>query len=756
MHQEADKQVKDKISEIEDEINKISPEFPNEESNEDFLKCVFVIAGAYDSVVAATKLDVSDKNYIDPLLANKIIDGLKKYTTIIKDHDLASTYKVFKESLNENVQVLPGEGITQVLQKMTGIKLGASQSVDNLKAAVEKVGNGDYEKGLEVTKKLFTNNGAGSIDQQADKLNDVIQHGGKLGDAFTKAQGTFGNKGLFSVKLPPATTEKIVNTVAKIANKASQATSHLDTVKHAGNTIKHAAASIDFNYAPYIAAAGVIIGTGIVVGAAIKYAKSIKPTESRLKTLQGLEDRLQLVAEPEDISKPIELNPKVTNTKTKETEKSGVTVTPQNNEPKNVATPTEIEPTSADTKEKKPEVKTKEKVDNKKASKEDEDKTGNTTKKESELTKTVRKVSGEEEKKKPEIKTKKKESNKETTKEDEKAIAKEDELEYAIPHKYDVKYLKDKEGVATITLTDLKYTPESKKLKKKDIVVVVDPLLKKYYERQAKEKGGSLYSALNDLYNRQSSEKRKLIIDLSKEPTQEKLQKKALQISKASKLSDEQIKEAFKAKLLEDLYTPSLRLFIPDPKGRLVDKDDLERELRSNTPADNQNYDNGSNVYTNKIDSERLVKIDTLISQMGEPGVAMYNKYAKAYGAEPYDGRAKVFNPVQVPADDRTYIDGNGDVEPVKNKTKEVFESQKPNFVPEAQNFLQTLNDIYRRCIPKTGIKPFIEHLDNLDMKDQEPKLAMAYINHKLKDTKCEYKEELQKALDKIKAKYKS
>jgi hypothetical protein len=98
---------------------------------------------------------------------------------------------------------------------------------------------------------------------------------------------------------------------------------------------------------------------------------------------------------------------------------------------------------------------------------------------------------------------------------------------------------------------------------------------------------------------------------------------------------------------------------------------------------------------------------------------------------------------------DRQYVDGEG-------KKRYMNEQTESNFVPEAQGFIQTINDIYKNCTSKTGLKPFTDHLKNtkFDVEKKQPKLIEAFLKYTLKTCKPEHKEELQKALEDVKAKY--
>jgi len=727
---------------------------------------------------------------MEPTLANKLVDGIKLYVEGLKDSELASTYKSF----NEGVEITPSDGLTQILQKATGINLSSLSTADNLKHAIEKVGSGNYTKGLEVVKKLFTNNGGGNPDEQIKHLSDLITKGGKLGDLFTKAQHTFGNKGAFSVKLPPDTTQKIVGAISKLAG-------HTDIIKQAAHTVKqgvHHSASMSQGTAAAGIAASLLVGLGVTYFAGKEIKKWRKENNSRYASLNDLYRMMKPVRVDDDTASPeAEKTSSVTvvkpednkapNIVTKEGPKSAVTVTP--NRPPNVVkkpepsvtvTPNRKPDIHTPNKEKEKPIETGDTVDlspnlpkdyvnpNAKSAvtvtpartpnvvKKPEpsvtvtpDRKPNIVTKEEPKTGTKKaKTSNKKQKEKPEEKTT-------TSVEDEKPTEKEVEelpkYKTKISKPSELKKFNPKETfIVTVKNPSKEGEPDSGK-----VTVFLNKEIEGRYKASNLKTQDSMKQLVNGVASKVRIKDKDVILNLTSYDTGDKIYslKKRTVINqfKPPLTDDEQIKEAIKAKLLEYINTPTTGAWLPYPAGRSVDLVDLERELRNNTPADNQNYNSSTSVYTNRIDYERTKKIDDLIKQMGQPGVDMYNKYAKDNGCEPYDGNAKVFNPVVVPKDDRTYIDGDGNKEPVS-------EGEKPNFIPEHKRFLQTLEDIYKRCVSKTGIKPLVEHIVNIlpKMNMTEVKLLKAFLKHKIQKGKPEHKEPLQKTLEKIESKYKN
>jgi hypothetical protein len=74
------------------DIEKKYPEFPNMESQQEFMDGLLDVGAVYDSLEAALK-----KNEIDAVSANSIVDALREYVSYLLDYELSDTYKHFNE-----------------------------------------------------------------------------------------------------------------------------------------------------------------------------------------------------------------------------------------------------------------------------------------------------------------------------------------------------------------------------------------------------------------------------------------------------------------------------------------------------------------------------------------------------------------------------------------------------------------------------------------------------------------------------------
>lgn len=99
-----EKESNAKIRELIDNIKNYVPEFPNNESADQFLDTCLHIAKVYDSIVAATKKDPEDKEFMPIDMANELITDLRAYVKHILDAELKSGYTVTNEA-EENTKI---------------------------------------------------------------------------------------------------------------------------------------------------------------------------------------------------------------------------------------------------------------------------------------------------------------------------------------------------------------------------------------------------------------------------------------------------------------------------------------------------------------------------------------------------------------------------------------------------------------------------------------------------------------------------
>lgn len=92
------KEANSKIKELIQNIKKYNPEFPNNESADSFLDTCLHIGKLYDSIIAATKKDPNDGDFMPVDMANEIINDLREYVKHTLDAELKSSYTTFNEA----------------------------------------------------------------------------------------------------------------------------------------------------------------------------------------------------------------------------------------------------------------------------------------------------------------------------------------------------------------------------------------------------------------------------------------------------------------------------------------------------------------------------------------------------------------------------------------------------------------------------------------------------------------------------------
>lgn len=100
-----DKKGNEVIKNLDAEIKKTNPEFPNNEKEVDFLNTIMAVSAVYDSVVAATSKKPEDEGYLPIDAANGIINDLREYVKKFLDIDLKAIYSVVDEAEGNTVEI---------------------------------------------------------------------------------------------------------------------------------------------------------------------------------------------------------------------------------------------------------------------------------------------------------------------------------------------------------------------------------------------------------------------------------------------------------------------------------------------------------------------------------------------------------------------------------------------------------------------------------------------------------------------------
>jgi len=190
------------VQDLHASIQKNNPKFPNNEKQELFLQTIEEIAKVYDSIVAATKLPKDDPGFLRVDMANRIIDGLRRYVKKVLDVDLAAVYSGLDEDYNieEDIDLsedAASDARERLKQKRStqgnGVVFGSSR-MDTLKSntlPLLLLGLGSSLGGLswltttDFFKELFTTKS--SIKEIIDTLRETLNYNAiKPGEGLTQ------------------------------------------------------------------------------------------------------------------------------------------------------------------------------------------------------------------------------------------------------------------------------------------------------------------------------------------------------------------------------------------------------------------------------------------------------------------------------------------------------------------------------------------------------------------------------------------
>lgn len=85
------------IRDLDAQIKRMAPDFPNTTDQLKFVETVAAIGGVYDTIVAHSQLEPNDKNYLTDVQANSLIDDLREYVKKFLDYDLSAVFSAFNE-----------------------------------------------------------------------------------------------------------------------------------------------------------------------------------------------------------------------------------------------------------------------------------------------------------------------------------------------------------------------------------------------------------------------------------------------------------------------------------------------------------------------------------------------------------------------------------------------------------------------------------------------------------------------------------
>lgn len=192
---------------LDNEVKKVSPEFPNDKKRFTFLKGIITMGSFYDSIVEAANKKPDEEGYLPFDAANEIISDLREIVKKYLDVDLAGVYTTMeseegKENIltEEEIEILKWDVLTEEEVEMLDEKNFLKRAAGAVGKGISKVGKGITKAKDKVMDKAFG----------AKKGSDKPEKTGKGQSAKmqkTSGSGEFesdrmGKKGLASNRLP--------------------------------------------------------------------------------------------------------------------------------------------------------------------------------------------------------------------------------------------------------------------------------------------------------------------------------------------------------------------------------------------------------------------------------------------------------------------------------------------------------------------------------------------------------------------------
>lgn len=195
------------LRKLDDEVRKVSPEFPNDKKRMTFLRGIITMGAFYDSIVEATKKKPDSEGYLPVDAANEIISDLREIVKKYLDVDLAGVYTTMESEegkdnilTEEEIEVLKWDVLTEEEVQMLDEKNFLKRAAGAVGKGIGKIGKGITKAKDKVMDKAFG----------AKKGSDKPSRGGSGQSAKmqkTSGSGEFesdrmGKKGLASNRLP--------------------------------------------------------------------------------------------------------------------------------------------------------------------------------------------------------------------------------------------------------------------------------------------------------------------------------------------------------------------------------------------------------------------------------------------------------------------------------------------------------------------------------------------------------------------------
>ena len=192
---------------LDNEVKRVSPEFPNDKKRITFLKGIITMGSFYDSIVEAANKKPDEKGYLPFDAANEVIEDLREIVKKYLDVDLAGVYTTMESKegeenilTEEETELLKWDVLTEEEVQMLDEKNFLKRAAGAVGKGIGKIGKGITKAKDKVMDKAFG----------AKKGSDKPSRGGSGQSAKiqkTSGSGEFesdrmGKKGLASNRLP--------------------------------------------------------------------------------------------------------------------------------------------------------------------------------------------------------------------------------------------------------------------------------------------------------------------------------------------------------------------------------------------------------------------------------------------------------------------------------------------------------------------------------------------------------------------------
>jgi len=246
---DAEKKIKDiltkesnkLIRELDKEVTRVAPEFPNDKKRFTFLKGVITMGSFYDTIVSATKKQEGEKGYLPIDAANEIIVDLREIVKKYLDIDLETVYTTMEsEEGRENilteeeleklkwdvltegeVQMLSEKGILSSIGKVTGAISKAKDKVMDKAFGAKKGSDKPQRKGSGQSAKMDKTSGSKEFDSkrmgksglESNTLPIILNMVGGAMGAYSWLANTEWFKSLFQEEITYTDTEQVTELI---------------------------------------------------------------------------------------------------------------------------------------------------------------------------------------------------------------------------------------------------------------------------------------------------------------------------------------------------------------------------------------------------------------------------------------------------------------------------------------------------------------------------------------------------------------